>query len=168
MELESSDTTDLVIEFQPALSLRARILGAELNGRKVPFQIETGTIDQHARVHVPVRGGSSKLLVHFTDDFGVSPPAQLPPLGGSSRGLRIVSESWTASRDDMTMELSGVAGNQYDLPVCGSNQIASIDGAEFVKSTGGGALVRIRFPAADTAAIEHRSIVFHFVSHTRR
>jgi glycogen debranching enzyme len=168
VELENSGSADLVIEFQPALSLRARILGAELNGREVTFHVETGRVDQHVRVHSSLHGGSNKLLVRFTDDFGLSPPAQLPPLGNSSQGLRIVSESWTASRDRATMNLSGIAGNQYDLPVSGSNQIASIDGAEFVKSSRGETLVRIRFPAADTATIEHRTITFHFVPWTRR
>src|SRR5713101_1680488 len=42
LEARVSGTTDVALDFRPSFSLRARILGVELNGRKVPFHVEAG------------------------------------------------------------------------------------------------------------------------------
>ena len=90
---------DCSLEFSPALSLRAQILGAEVNGRKVPFQVNKSDVDQHVTVQFPVASGESTLRLRIRDDFGLSISPVLPPLGSASQGLRVLSESWTPARD---------------------------------------------------------------------
>ena len=52
LQIESSGPSSL--EFSPALSPRARIIGAELNGSRVPFQISKSDIDQHVVVRLNI------------------------------------------------------------------------------------------------------------------
>ena len=175
MDLEYSRTADSIqlvshvagkdecsLEFAPALSLRAQVTGAEINGRSVPFRIQANTVDQHVSVNVPACAGPTKLLIHLRNDFGVSIPANLPPLGAASQGLRIMSESWTPARDQLTLQVSGVAGRQYELGILNSTQIASLAGAELVHSDHDQDKVRVQFPAGVTGAYSDRQVTFHF------
>ena len=86
---------DCSLEFSPALSLRAQILGAEVNGRKVPFQVKKSDVDQHVTVQFPLGNGDNTLRLRIRDDFGLSISPVLPALGSASQGLRVLSESWT-------------------------------------------------------------------------
>src|SRR5262249_42387634 len=43
LNVESSDNSEL--DFAPAVSLRARVISAEVNGRAVPFHVETNDFD---------------------------------------------------------------------------------------------------------------------------
>ena len=85
---------------------------------------------------------------------------QLPPLGGSSRGLRIVSQSWTPSRDQLILELSGIPGSQYELAVWNPSQIASVDAAQLITDSAGAVRARVQFQAGEHS----RRIVVHFKS----
>ena len=51
---------DCSLEFSPALSLRAQIGDAEMNGRRVPFQINKSDVDQHVTVRVPVGAAGTR------------------------------------------------------------------------------------------------------------
>ena len=75
------------LEFSPAVSLRAQIIGAEMNGKRVPFQIRKSDVDQHVAVQFPVAAGESKLRIRLRNDFGLSLSPTLPPLGSASRRL---------------------------------------------------------------------------------
>jgi len=97
----------------PSISLRATVQKAELNGKPVPFRIEANGQDQHVVVRFSVKSGKYFLRIRILHDFGVSVPSSLPLLGGVSRGLRILSESWSPSRDQLTLEVSGAAGEEY-------------------------------------------------------
>src|SRR5689334_16690314 len=46
----SSNNSSLTLDFQPAISLHAKVLGATLNGRPVPFHLEGNAADQHVLV----------------------------------------------------------------------------------------------------------------------
>src|SRR6266699_4318651 len=113
LETSRSGAGDCAIEFSPALSPRARVTGAELNGRPVPFHPEKNAADQHVTVRFPVYGGPDVLRIRLKNDSGLSFNSTLPPLGARSRGLRVVSESWNPSLDALTLDVSGAAGGQY-------------------------------------------------------
>ena len=83
------------LEFAPALSLRARILKAELNSRPLPFRVQSNAIDQHVSVQVPACSGSNTIVIHVQNDFGLRLDSQLPALGARSEGLRVTSEACT-------------------------------------------------------------------------
>ena len=163
LQTRRSGTGDCRIEFAPALSLRADVLGAELNGRPVPFQVEKNSEDQHVRVRFAVYGGPNVLRIRLRNDFGLSANSTLPPLGARSRGLRVISESWSAARDVLTLDVSGATGGQYDLNVWDQQQILSVDGAELVRGNKGGKKLRIHLDTnAGQQSYPHEKITIHF------
>jgi hypothetical protein len=145
------------IEFSPAISLRTRVVDATLNGRKVPFHVEPNSVDQHVTVQIPA-SGQGKLHIRLRNDFGVSYAQELPPLGEKSRGLRVLSESWSPSRDTLTMQVAGAPGGHYQLSVWNSSQVASIDGAQLQSNPSGTGTATIHFPGGESSV----RIVFHF------
>ena len=153
---------DCSLEFSPALSLRAQILGAEVNGRRVPFQVNHSHVDQHVTVRFPVGSGASTLRLRIRDDFGLSISPVLPPLGSASQGLRVLSESWTPARDSLTLEVSGAPGRQYEIGMWNAARVASVEGAELVRIDSESARIRMVVPASTSEPNPHEKIVIHF------
>jgi len=154
---------DCELDFAPALSLRAKVLGAELNGKTIQFHVQTNSIDQHVAVSFPACAGSNKLVMHLRNDFGLSLDSRLPKLGAVSDGLRVVSESWSAARDALTLDVSGAAAQQYDLAVLNPTQVRAVDGAELVNGK-----LRVQFPAGVPGVYSRRSITLHFLDAKHR
>src|SRR5436309_5873513 len=82
LQIQSAGATSL--EFSPALGLHAKIISAEFNGKRVPFQISKSDVDQHVITQVAVPKGKSSLRIRLKNDFGISYANSLPPLGSSS------------------------------------------------------------------------------------
>jgi glycogen debranching enzyme len=158
--LESTHTGagECNVDFAPAISLRAKVLGAELNGKVIQFHAQTNSIDQHVAVSFPACTGSDKLVVRLRNDFGLSLDSRLPALGAVSEGLRVVSESWSAARDTLTLEVSGATAQPYDLAVLNPGQVRAVEGGELVNGK-----LRIGFPAGEPGVYSRRSITFHFL-----
>jgi glycogen debranching enzyme len=163
LDVGRSGSGACALEFSPALSLRARVVGAEVNGRPVDFHIQFNAEDQHVTIQLPLTTSQTKLRIHVLDDFGLSIPQDLPPLGESSRGLRIVSGSWTPTRDQWTLEISGTPGRQYEVAVQNPGQIASVEGAQLITDSAGRVSAQIQF----SADVYSRRIVFHFKNKRR-
>src|SRR5215470_16746104 len=143
----------LTLDFQPAVSLRAKILSASLNGRPALFHVEPNAVDQHVLVRVPLSAGANTLHIRLKDDFGLAYDSTLPALGDSSEGLRIVSEAWSTSRDHLTLAVSGRAGRRYRISVWNPAQIASVSGARLTRGPDGRGALAVEFPSnADSVA----------------
>ena len=133
LETTRTGAGDTWIEFSPAFSLRTRIVSVTLNDRSLPFQMQANTNDQHLRVRFPVVDGSNRLVIRVKDDFGLSYANELPHLGSISRELRVTSEAWNATKDELTLTVSGLPDTRYDLRVWDPGQIASIEGAALTR-----------------------------------
>jgi GH15 family glucan-1,4-alpha-glucosidase len=152
------------IEFSPALSFRAQVLGAEMNGRPVAFRLTANEEDQHVVVRISASGKSNTLKIRVRNDFGISYESTLPPLGSRSQGLRMLSETWSADRSTFTMDLAGVAGGVYELAVRNPGQVPPVEGGQLVRAADGSAKLRVPFPPSESDVYAHRKIVFHFLS----
>jgi glycogen debranching enzyme len=150
------------IEFAPAVSLRAQVLGVEMNGKPVRFHVEANNEDQHVATHVSASGKSNAVTMRVRNDFGVSYHSSLPPLGSLSQGLRMLSETWSPNRDSLTMDVAGISGGVYELTVWNPSQTATVDGGELLAAANGSAKVRVRFPPTESGEYAHGKIVFHF------
>ena len=158
LDIDRTGAGSCSLEFSPALSLRAQVVDVEIDGRRIPFDIHANTVDQHVTVTVPLPTGQSKLRIRLQNDFGLSLAQELPPLGGTSQGLRIVSESWTPARDALTLNVSGTTGKHYEVGIWNAGQIASVEGARLVTDSTGTVRARIEFSSDDHS----RQIAFHF------
>ncbi|HZZ14616.1 MAG TPA: hypothetical protein VFE08_01500 [Candidatus Sulfotelmatobacter sp.] len=163
VEITRKGDGDCSVEFSPAFSLRTKIVSVELNGKPLPFKVQENDEDQHVSMHFAVHGGANSLVIHVKNDFELTLANELPPLGSTSRGLRVISSSWNSSRDRLTVEVSGIPGQAYELGVWNAEQVGSVEGAVLTKQ--GKLLVEIpsgKTPADKRNDYVHRVVVIHF------
>src|SRR5467141_3306103 len=164
LEVKAAGEASCNVDFQPAVSLRAKVLGVEFNGRPVPFLAEANSIDQHVIIRSTVAGGSNSLRIRTLDDFGLSYSAMLPAIGATSEGLRIVSETWTAARDRLTLNATGLAGGRYVLNVWNGEQITAVEGARLVKAADGKTELILELPKKSGEPTSYTAISIQFAS----
>jgi hypothetical protein len=92
------------------------------------------------------------------NDFGLTLSNELPPLGSASRGLRVISETWNAARNQLTLEISGRAGNHYELGAWNSAQASSVEGGTLTRS----GKLEVDMPPGNTDSYTSRSLIIHF------
>jgi glycogen debranching enzyme len=155
------------LEFSPAVSPRAQILGIELNGRRIPFQTKKSAVDQHIAVQFPVSAGEHTLHIRLRNDFGLSLSPALPSLGSTSQGLRVLSESWTPANDALTLDIAGAQGKQYEVGVWNPSQVASVEGAELSRINAESGRINITIPKSESDPYPRERIVIHFTSKTQ-
>ena len=161
LEIQSTGTGRCSLQFSPGLSLRARITAARLNGRALPFHIEANSSDQHVTVNLPIVGERNTIEIQMKNDFELGVSSTLPALGSTSQGLRVISESWSANRETLTVLLSGASGASFELSAWNPEQISSIEGAELEQKTGAEGKVGVKLPvSADPRA----KVIFHFAA----
>jgi len=158
LDTERSGSDDGWVEFSPAFSLRAQVVSVQMNGRSLPFKIIPNNNDEHLSLRFPVNGRTNHLVIRVKNDFGLALANELPPLGSASRGLRVLSESWNASRTEFSLELSGRAGSRYELSVWNPSQIASVDGAILSKF----GKLEIQMPQGAADSYVQEKLVVHF------
>jgi len=159
LETRRTGAGDCWVEFAPSFSLRTRVISVEMNGRPLPFKMQANDNDQHLFARFAVEGGSTTVTIRMKDDFGLALSNQLPPLGSTSQGLRIVSDSWNAARTQLTLDVSGANARSYDLEVWNPAQITSVDGGVVTKQ----GKLRIQF-AGGAEGYMHQKIVIHLVN----
>jgi glycogen debranching enzyme len=158
LEITRSGKGNCWVAFSPALSLRAQILSAELNGNPLPFQVQANSEDQHLSTKFLASEGLNALVVHVKRDFGLALNNELPALGSTSHALRIISESWNSDRSELRVEVSGVPGNVYELGVWNPAQIISIQNATLTKQ----GKIRIAVPGGVGDGYVHTTLLIHF------
>jgi glycogen debranching enzyme len=170
MRLDVNVTGDAspMIDFQPAVSLRAKVLGVEWNGKPVPFLVESNGIDQHVIARITVAGSSNLLRIRMQDDFGLSYSPRFPAIGETSQGLRILSETWTPARDRLTIKASGLSGSQYALFVWNAGQIATVEGATLSKTADGKTEMIVDLPKSSAESISYVTFSIQFMGAGQR
>jgi glycogen debranching enzyme len=158
LETKRTGTGECSVEFSPSFSLRTRVISVQMNGRPLPFKMQPNNHDQHLSVRFPVNGGPNNLVIRVKDDFGLTLANELPALGSASSGLRVLSESWNNSKTQLTLEVSGRAGNSYELNVWNPSQISSVEGAVITKL----GKLEIHMPQAAPDSYVPQKVVIHF------
>ena len=164
LEVGRTGSGDCAVDFAPALSPRAQVVGAEINGRPVAIHIERNAQDQHVLVHFPVYGGPNMLRLRIRNDFELGFTPELPLKGEESTGLRILAETWSPNNKDMKVEISGIAGKQYAMSVWNPSEIQSVDGAVLVKADNGRGELQVKLAAHGTTGYVHGTVAIHFLA----
>ncbi|HKV76571.1 MAG TPA: hypothetical protein VJP02_00430, partial [Candidatus Sulfotelmatobacter sp.] len=102
--------------------------------------------------------GPNTLTVRVKNDFGLTVTHELPPLGSASRGLRVISEAWNNSRNQFTIEVSGRAGNRYELGVWNPGQVSSVEGGALTKN----GKLEVQMPQGEADSYTSQSLIIHF------
>ena len=74
----------------------------------------------------------------------------------------MLSESWSPDRDTLTLQVSGIPSQQYELDVWNAAQIRKIEGAELVKDDYGVSQIRIKLPGEDPSSYVQGRVILHF------
>lgn len=159
LEISRGNTGECTLEFSPAISFLAEVMGAEMDGHLVPYRVTKSASDQHLSVRFPVPRGQSKLGIRIHNDFGLSLASSLPPLGNASRGLRVLRETWSPAHDRLELDVAGVAGSIYEMSVSGVAMLGHVEGAELLRTQ---AKLRIQIPASSRDTYGRHKVVFHF------
>ncbi len=151
----------LTLQFAPSVSLRARVDSVTVNGQPARFRVEANSQDQHLEIELRNLTRAT-VRVHLQHDFDIEAPVSVPAPGQKSRGVRVVAESWTEKRDQLTLGMYGLNGATYDFPVRGAGEISSVEGAKLVENGSGVKLLRVSFPDATGDAYVSKTVVVHF------
>jgi len=158
LEAKRSGGGDCWVEFSPAISLRTEVVGAEMNGRPLPFKVQENSNDKHVYLRFQVSGTANTVVIRVKKDFGLELANELPSLGSASRSLRVVSESWNPARTELKLEVAGLAGTAYDLGVWNPGQISSVEGAALTKA----GKLEIQMPTGPADAYVQQKVAIHF------
>jgi hypothetical protein len=159
---------ECVVEFRPAISMRAKVQKVDLNGKSIPFRVEMSKDDQHVVVRFPIKGTKNFLRIFFVNDFGFSSETALPLLGAPSQGLRILSQTWSPAKDRLELKVSGAPGHAYDLKLFNTTNLDRVEGAELnFPRNALGPFVSIQIPATDSEPFPHARVVFYFGTKSR-
>jgi glycogen debranching enzyme len=162
LEINGEKLSGDSLEFSPAVGVRAKVLSAEMNGRAVPFHAVQGDADQHVNVRASLSSRTNTLRIRIANDFGIGLSSSLPALGSKSYGLRVISESWSTARDRLELDISGAAGEQYELPVWNPAQISTVDGAELMRRGTSEAQLHLKIPENAATPYPRAKVVLHF------
>ncbi len=162
VEVKRTGSGDCLLELSPMLSIRSTVTSVDLNGRPLTFHVSATTSDQHVTVRFPVVEGGGTVSIHLKNDFGLGFSNELPRLGGSSEGLRVLSELWNAKHTQLTVALSGFAGRRYDLAVWNPSQIASVRGGKLDEGTREQADLTVDFPDANAGSYIQQDLIIDF------
>ena len=135
-----------VLDYAPAFSPHARILGATLDGRALPFTVTASGHDQRLSMHIPLAGYDQIVEVRTAGDLHIAYDSVLPPLGGASQGPRLTHEFWSPDHGTWTLQFEGVRGGVYEFAVIGAEEIRSVEGCELLREPSGAARLRLRLP----------------------
>ena len=158
LEVKRNGTGECWVEFSPGFSLRTQVLSVEMNGKRLPFQMQPNANDQHLSVRFAAGNGANRLTIRVKNDFGLALANELPPLGSASQALRVLSETWNASRSELTLQVSGRAGERYALEVWNPSQISSAEEATLSKL----GKLEIEMPRGTSGAYVRQKVVIHF------
>ena len=117
LEVQRHGSASVQLDFSPALSLRAKVLDAEVNGRKITPRIDANENDQHATVSVPISTDKTTIHLRVAGNFAIAYPFTAPADGAPSSNLKVVSEHWNAAHDVLQLSIAGVSGKTYQLPI---------------------------------------------------
>jgi len=155
---ERKASSELLLQFAPALSPRAQILSVTYNGKPLAFHLVPHSTDQHLVIEANLAAGTNTLKIRLRNDFSISVANTLPSLGTTSQGLHILSESWNSAHDTLILETEGFPGKTYTLSVWGKDQLKTADGARL----GVGSTLEENFPASPSSGPQKQTVALHF------
>ncbi len=162
LTVDRSSAGDCTLEFSPAISPVADVMSVESNGHLISHRVTRSATDQHVEIRLPLSRGVNKLHLSLRNDFGLNVKTTLPPLGARSTGMRVLTETWSAAKDRLDLEVAGIAGSTYDLDAMNTGSLTQVEGARWIKDGPARGRVRIVIPGENPETYARTKIVFHF------
>jgi glycogen debranching enzyme len=158
-DTESSPTCALV--FVPATSPRTHVKSVQFDGRPLSFRLVSDSDHQHIEIGAPLHSGTNVLRIVLSDDFSVSYDSSVPNLGSASRNLHVLSQAWSADRNQLILQLSSLANAEYFLSPSDVSQIAAIEGADLLSDGPRTGQIRVRIRNGTPGSFISSSVTIH-------
>ena len=149
------------LHYSPALSIRAKVTGAEVNGHKVLPTPSGNPNDQHATIRTSITGDKTTIHLHVSGNFGIGSFYVAPADGAASTALKVVAEQWNAAHDQLQVQVAGVGGKTYIVPIYNVPSGIAVEGAAITKLPNGLAL-EINFASGEAAVYSTRTVTLRF------
>jgi glycogen debranching enzyme len=149
------------VEFSPSVSPRAKVTKVELNGKPLAFRMEQRPVDQHVTLRFPLAVPKTNIKIFVQHNFGLGLSTHLPALGGASEELRVLSETWSASKDELTLNVEGIAGQAYLLKVLDAQEVQKVDGGS-IEHAADGDFLRVVIPGSQEQSYTRSRVTLHF------
>ena len=165
LTVDRQGSDDVQLEFSPAFSLRTEMLGASVNNARVALKAagQSNDEDQHVTQTVQVAPGKTVISLRYRDDFGIAYPYAPPALGAPSTSLKIFSETWNAGHDRLDLQVAGVGGAKYEVPLFGDlHGLTAMGGA--LDHRGAQTFLQLAFPAGAPDGFTTKSARYSFLS----
>ncbi len=161
VQRHGSDTVQL--EFSPAFSLRAQILGFTVSGNPATARSTQpeNAVDQHPTLVVPISAETTTIRLRYRNDFGIAYPYTPPLNGAPSTSLKFVSEQWNATRDRLELQIAGAGGAKYNVPLFGDLAGVNATGAE-INRRDAQTMLQLSFPPGPSDAFTTQTVVLNF------
>jgi hypothetical protein len=78
--------------------------------------------------------------------------------------LRVLAESWTPAGDALTLQIAGAQGRKHELGMWNPAQVASVEGAELLRTSPESARLIVTIPGNESDPYPRERIVIHFTS----
>ncbi len=162
LEIKRHGAQRVQLEFLPSLSLRAHVLGAEIDGKPVNFKTvePANEVDQHIAILVPITRDRTMIRIRLRNEFGITYPYVVPPTGAVSSNLKFISERWNAAHDRLELQVAGARGSKYRVPLAGDLTGLTVNGAELSQDS-----LQIEFPTGPSGTYATKEVVLQFASH---
>ncbi len=164
LDVQRHGSGNIQLEFSPALSLRAKVLDAEVNGRRAQAKSAANENDQHATLATPIAADKTTIRLHVSDDFGIAYPFAAPSDGASSSNLKVVSEQWNDAHSKLELHVAGLNGKAYELPIFNAPSGIEVSGATIGKRESG-LVLEISIPPGPSGAYTTRAVTLQFPTH---
>jgi glycogen debranching enzyme len=149
------------LDFSPAISLRAQVPAADVDGRKITPKVSANDSDQHASIKVPLLADKTTVHLRVADNFAIGYPYIAPADGAASSGLKIVSERWNAAHDQLVLQVAGISGQGYVLPLFNAPSRLAAQGAT-IRKTATGTALEVSFPPSTPGEFASQTVTLQF------
>src|SRR5262249_40980224 len=147
LQVQRRGSQHIEMVFSPAFSLRAKVVTAEINGRRSELRAEAENgVDQHVAVSVPIDADSTTVRIRFRNDFGITYRYAAPAIGAVSSDIKFVSQQWSAAHDRLELRVAGVNGAKYQVQLYGDLTGMTVSGGS-VQRSATHTILEIEFPA---------------------
>ena len=146
----------------PSAGLRAHVLSVEVDGKPAGFKAvePVNEVDQHIAVSTAITTDHTIIRIRLERDFGIAYPYVAPAMGAVSSNLKFLSERWNAAHDRLELQVAGLAGAKYNVPIVGDLTGMTVSGAALSRSG-----LQIQFGASKSDVYATKEVVLQFPLH---
>jgi glycogen debranching enzyme len=156
LNVTNSGSRSVAFEFAPAYPRSAQLIGAEVDGVATKWDREQEAVDWHPRIRFDAHPGTTRVVLRHEGFFDFTVPRTSVKLAEASSNVKVIAEEWTETGRTLLVTLSGLAGARYRLRLTGSDQLASLGGAQ----RDGTDEVVVEMPAGAPGAYVSREVSF--------